>query len=466
MHALSRADAVRATLCASIMSNALRIAAIDALLPQTQCGKCGHPGCQPYAEGIAAGEAINKCPPGGTATLHALADLLQVPELPLALPATPAQIAVIREAECIGCTKCIQACPVDAIIGAAKLMHTVISDECSGCELCIAPCPVDCIDLITLAAPQATIQRERADQFRARHQARLSRLAREDAHRRAARTTPITRTRSEASVTSAPATDDNQAERLKRLKIEAAMAKVAYEKIRKQVAMHPDSPFAAQLDALQSASERATAALQAAQNETSSTTTVAAATDEGALKRAKIDAAMSRAQLQKALKAFGEAPDEPQKQQLDTLRQAADKAQRRLAELLPDTTGEASGAGGEQALKQAKIEVASRRAALQSGERRGVDDAMLSILRTDYAAAQQALHDAEQQCGKPAPQRVLVDRPGVSAELRQLKTDLAYARADLSKLQRSTHTDEHTLNAALERLATAERRLQAHTSAT
>ncbi|TBU77713.1 electron transporter RnfB [Pseudomonas daroniae] len=447
------------------MSNALRIAAIDALLPQTQCGKCGHPGCQPYAEGIAAGEAINKCPPGGTATIHALADLLQVPELPLALPATPAQIAVIREDECIGCTKCIQACPVDAIVGAAKLMHTVITDECSGCELCIAPCPVDCIDLITLSAPQATIQRERADQFRARHQARLSRLAREDARRRAARSTPITRPRSAAVVTSVPATDDNQAARLKRLKIEAAMAKVAYEKIRKQVAMHPDSPFAAQLDALQSASERAAAALQAAQNETPSTVTASAATDEGALKRAKIDAAMSRAQLQKALKAFGEAPDEPQRQQLDTLRQAADKAQRRLAELLPDTAGEAPSAG-EQALKQAKIKVASRRAALQSGERRGVDGAMLSILRADYAAAQQALHDAEQQCGKPAPQRILVDRPGVSAELRQLKTDLAYARADLSKLQRNAHTDEHTLNAALERLATAERRLQAHTSAT
>ncbi|TBU78294.1 RnfABCDGE type electron transport complex subunit B [Phytopseudomonas daroniae] len=446
------------------MSNALRIAAIDALLPQTQCGKCGHPGCQPYAEGIAAGEAINKCPPGGTATIHALADLLQVPELPLALPATPAQIAVIREAECIGCTKCIQACPVDAIVGAAKLMHTVITDECSGCELCIAPCPVDCIDLITLAAPQATIQRERADQFRARHQARLSRLAREDARRRAARTTTVARPRPETVATST-ATDDDQAARLKRLKIEAAMAKVAYEKIRKQVAMHPDSPFAAQLDALQSASERAAAALQAAQNEMPSTVTASAATDEGALKRAKIDAAMSRAQLQKALKAFGEAPDEPQRQQLDTLRQAADKAQRRLAELLPDTAGEAPSAG-EQALKQAKIEVASRRAALQSGERRGVDDAMLSILRADYAAAQQALHDAEQQCGKPAPQRVLVDRPGVSAELRQLKTDLAYARADLSKLQRNAHTDEHTLNAALERLATAERRLQAHTSAT
>ncbi|UCJ16551.1 RnfABCDGE type electron transport complex subunit B [Pseudomonas sp. MM211] len=448
------------------MSNALRIAAIDALLPQTQCGKCGHPGCQPYAEGIAAGEAINKCPPGGTATIHALANLLQVPELPLALPTTPAQLAVIREAECIGCTKCIQACPVDAIVGAAKLMHTVISDECTGCELCIAPCPVDCIDLITLAAPQATIQRERADQFRARHQARLARLARDDARRRAARSTPVVRPEPEAAVTRT-ANDGDQTARLKRLKIDASMAKVAYEKIRKQVALHPDSPFAAQLDALQSASEQAAAALQAAQHDSPSTVAVAvaAASDDGALKQAKIDAAMSRAQLQKALKAFGETPDEPQRLQLDTLRQAAEQAQRQLDRLLPDTSGKTPSAG-EQALKQAKIEVTNRRAALQSGERRGVDDVQLSTLQADYAAAQQALHDAEQHCGKPAPQRVLVDKAGVSAELRQLKTDLAYARAAVSKLQRSANTESDTLNAAIERLAVAERRLQAHISAT
>ena len=133
------------------MSALISIQAIDALLPQTQCGKCGHPGCKPYAEGIAKGEAINKCPPGGDATIQALAQLLDVPELPLELPAVPPQIALIREAECIGCTKCIQACPVDAIVGAAKLMHTVISAECTGCELCVAPCPVDCIAMVPVA---------------------------------------------------------------------------------------------------------------------------------------------------------------------------------------------------------------------------------------------------------------------------------------------------------------------------
>ncbi|TXR53333.1 electron transport complex subunit RsxB [Reinekea thalattae] len=126
---------------------------IDNILPQTQCGQCGHPGCRPYAEGIAAGEAINKCPPGGEATIQALADLLDVEVLPLdaeeGADSTP-KIAVIREAECIGCTKCIQACPVDAILGAAKQMHTVIESECTGCDLCVEPCPVDCIDMVPI----------------------------------------------------------------------------------------------------------------------------------------------------------------------------------------------------------------------------------------------------------------------------------------------------------------------------
>tara|TARA_R110000796_G_scaffold244497_1_gene367605 strand:+ start:21524 stop:22105 length:582 start_codon:yes stop_codon:yes gene_type:complete len=126
---------------------------INALLPQTQCGQCGHPGCKPYAEGIANGEPINKCPPGGEATIHALADLLDVEAPPLDAEhgeEKPKMVAYIREAECIGCTKCIQACPVDAILGAAKQMHTVIIDECTGCDLCVEPCPVDCIDMLPL----------------------------------------------------------------------------------------------------------------------------------------------------------------------------------------------------------------------------------------------------------------------------------------------------------------------------
>ena len=130
-----------------------RINQVNDLLPQTQCGQCGYPGCRPYARAIINGAAINKCPPGGDPTIKALATLLNERPLPLD-PAhgnyTQPQVALIREAECIGCTKCIQACPVDAILGAPKLMHTVISVECTGCALCVEPCPVDCIDMITM----------------------------------------------------------------------------------------------------------------------------------------------------------------------------------------------------------------------------------------------------------------------------------------------------------------------------
>lgn len=123
---------------------------VDSMLPQTQCGQCSYPGCRPYAEAIVNGEAINKCPPGGQSTIEALADLLDVEAVPLDAEHGEEQvkaIAYIREDECIGCTKCIQACPVDAILGAAKQMHTVIESECTGCDLCVEPCPVDCIDM-------------------------------------------------------------------------------------------------------------------------------------------------------------------------------------------------------------------------------------------------------------------------------------------------------------------------------
>lgn len=156
---------------------------IDALLPQTQCTRCGYPSCRDYASAVAAGKAdINQCPPGGAAGIAALADLLDRMPLPLN-PANgvekPREIAFIDEAVCIGCTKCIQACPVDAIVGASKLMHTILADECTGCELCIAPCPVDCIAMIPATVPAD------AEKYRTRYVAHNERLARWNAERAA-----------------------------------------------------------------------------------------------------------------------------------------------------------------------------------------------------------------------------------------------------------------------------------------
>jgi electron transport complex protein RnfB len=160
---------------------------IDALLPQTQCEQCGYHGCRPYAEAIARGEApIDQCPPGGAAGIAKLAALLDRPVLPLNPDhgiEKPRMLARIVEADCIGCTKCIQACPVDAIVGAAKLMHTVIADDCTGCELCVAACPVDCIVLEPM--PLAQIDTAHADASRAHFERREARLARERAEHEA-----------------------------------------------------------------------------------------------------------------------------------------------------------------------------------------------------------------------------------------------------------------------------------------
>ena len=181
---------------------------IDALLPQTQCRRCGEDGCRPYAQAVADGRApINRCPPGGPSTLAAMAALLQVTPIPLDSSRgkqQPFAVAFIDEAACIGCTLCIQACPTDAIVGAAKQMHTVIADRCTGCELCLPPCPVDCIAM--LPADRAWSHAD-ADRARRHYEIRNARLAR--------------KTPSRKSV--APATAGSREER--RAAVEAALAR-------------------------------------------------------------------------------------------------------------------------------------------------------------------------------------------------------------------------------------------------
>jgi len=165
---------------------------IDALLPQTQCTKCGYAGCRPYADAIASGQAsYNQCPPGGAEGVERLAKLLGRPVIPLNPEngvERPRPRAVIDESLCIGCTLCIQACPVDAIVGAAKLMHTVIEDRCTGCDLCVPPCPVDCIDMVPMTGERTgwdAWSQTQADEARIHFEAHQARLEKDKAQREA-----------------------------------------------------------------------------------------------------------------------------------------------------------------------------------------------------------------------------------------------------------------------------------------
>ncbi|MFJ4144259.1 electron transport complex subunit RsxB [Pseudomonas sp. NPDC089734] len=322
---------------------------IDALLPQTQCGKCGHPGCKPYAEGIAQGEAINKCPPGGAETIEQLAQLLQVP--PLALDtergSAPAQVAFIREAECIGCTKCIQACPVDAIVGAAKQMHTVIIDECTGCDLCVAPCPVDCIEMhplplatvipivsgLALTAEQQQARAQKRNHARHRFESRNARLRREQEQR--------------------------TAERLARTQ--------------KPLTASAGLPASPHIDK--------------------------ASVEDETLKKARIAVAMSRAQLNKSLKAFGHPPIAEQAARLVELQhefEAAEKALETLLSAAPAPSTKPVAKVDNGAVKRAKIQLAMARAALKKAQTAEAGTEQIAALSAELQQAEKALADAEE----------------------------------------------------------------------
>ncbi|OOG80273.1 electron transport complex subunit RsxB [Pseudomonas sp. A25(2017)] len=328
---------------------------IDALLPQTQCGKCGHPGCKPYAEGIAQGEPINKCPPGGRETIAALAELMKIPvlELDTSRGVAPAQVAFIREAECIGCTKCIQACPVDAIVGAAKLMHTVLIDECTGCDLCVAPCPVDCIEMRPLPTANVLPIVGGLAFNTEEHQARTAK--RNHARRRFEQRNVRLRREEE----------QRQAERLARTQRAA------------QAQAQPQDPA---LDPVQAALERVRAQK--------------AATADAALKKAKVDLAMSRAQLNKSLKAFGHPPTFEQQSQLIVLQrqfEAAEQALGQLENAAPAPVAAPAPAPTQNAeLKRAKIQLAMRRAELSKAR-------AATASAEQLLALEQAVKDAERQ---------------------------------------------------------------------
>lgn len=210
---------------------------IEDLLPQTQCTKCGYPACRPYAEAVANGTAgYNQCPPGGAEGVARLARLLGKPVIPLN-PVNgverPRPVAVIDESLCIGCTLCIQACPVDAIVGAAKQMHTVVPGLCTGCDLCVAPCPVDCITMVDVTPGKTgwdAWMQEQADAARARHQFRVFRLRREkeenDARLAAKAAAKLKAAEAESTLTP----EEKAAQERKKAIIQAAMERARLQK--------------------------------------------------------------------------------------------------------------------------------------------------------------------------------------------------------------------------------------------
>lgn len=390
---------------------------------------------------------------------------------------------------CIRCGDCTEACPASLLpqqlhFFALGQQHEQLKAhhlfDCIECGACAYVCPSS-IPLVQYYRAAKSEIRElehkqlKAEQSRQRFEQRQERLRREEERKEAerqARAEKAARAKaaqaeagsSSAAVGSAPSsTETAQIDPLKRLKIEASMTQVALKKAEKQLAIHASSELQSQVDELRIAAEAAQQALAAELSKTATPPASTPAADDNVLKKAKIDAAMLRAQLRKLEKV--EAPSSEQaaeRQQLATQLEAAEQLLASLQSQAPAAAEKPAESSELSPLKRAKIELAMRRAELKKAEKALSDDSVLVALRNALAEAEHALHAAEDASGKPAPELVRTDKQPVDEATRALKTELAFARADLRKLERDDSSDATVLAAARQRLAQAEQQLEAH----
>ncbi|MNE12247.1 Electron transport complex protein RnfC [compost metagenome] len=389
---------------------------------------------------------------------------------------------------CIRCGECAEVCPASLL--PQQLHFFAIGQEheqlkahnlfdCIECGACAYVCPSSIPLVQYYRAAKADIRelqlkQQKAEHSRLRFEQRQERLRREEerkAGERLARQEKAARARETQTAAIEPAQSiiervkaekavGNAPDDLKRLKIESSMAQVALKKAEKQLATHDTPELQAQVADLRAAADAAKAALAAAEaaNTPTPAPTAAPVANDAALKKAKIDGAMARAQLKKSEKAFGENPSTEQQATLQQLRAEVERLDRLQAELQAPPPAAPAPSDGEKALKAAKIALASKRAELKKAEQAGADEATLATLRQALAQAEQALHAAEDASGKPAPDLVRIEKRPVDAATRALKTELAYARADLKKLEREGASQEQ-LDSARARLQAAERAL-------
>lgn len=390
-------------------------------------------------------------------------------ELPAPPPAMP----------CIRCGECAEACPASLLpqqlhFFALGQQHEQLKAhnlfDCIECGACAYVCPSSIPLVQYYRAAKGEIReleqkQQKAEHSKQRFELRQERLRREDERKeaeriaRAERAAKAKAAQAEAAATApAPSAADEQ---LKRLKIEASMAQVALKKAEKQLAQHDTEELKAQVAELRSAADAAQKALEAVQASTPAPVAAAPANDDG-LKKAKIEAAMLKAQLRKLEKL--EAPSAEQQAELEQARAKLTEAEKALEQLQSAAPAPAAKTVDDSELKKAKVELAMKRAELKKAEKAEADESELGRLRQALSAAEQALHAAEASSGKPVPELVRTEKPGVDAELKALKTEVAFARADLRKLERDENAATEALDAARTRLSAAEQKLTEHQS--